>query len=64
MLRKKFRDAICPVTPWVYAIVPIKQLDFIVKGLLFVVDSDFDLDVLLSGLAGDGYSDVAHVFGS
>ncbi len=33
------------------------------KRLFFVVDSDFDLDVLLSGAPGNGYSDVAHYCG-
>lgn len=60
MLGKELSYTICPVPLRVLAVIPIEKLDFVVKRLFLVVDSDFDLNVLLPGLPGDGYSDVAH----
>ena len=63
MLGQEFCDAVRTMPLWIFAVIPLKKLDFVVKRLFLVVDSDFDLDVLFSGSPGDGYSDVAHSCG-
>jgi hypothetical protein len=49
------------VTLRVLAVIPIKQLYFVVERLLLVVDSHLNIDVLLSGTGWNGYSDVGHI---